>query len=199
MTLDFSPVQDDTSRMGGFSLQFTREDLTRLTHESIDFFLDIVLQADDAAVTFAPNDPKADDPDAAEGEQHIGWGIGHLIVHTTASAEESATISALLARGIAYGREPRLRYETPWQTVTTQAQCIQRLEESRRMRIASLESWPDQPHLDNLRTVSERSLAHYGQQNAQACFVMGLYHDSAHYDQIRDALAQAQAAHTAQG
>ena len=35
--------------------------------------------------------------------------------------------------------------ELPWQTVTTMAQCLHRLQESRRMRLASLEMWPDNP------------------------------------------------------
>lgn len=194
MPLDFTPILADTAQLFTFAQQFTRDDLHRFTDESVDFFLGIVRQADDAAIVFIPDDSEADDPGAAEGEQHIGWGIGHLVVHTTASAEEYAAISSLLARGVAYGREPRLRYETHWRTITTQAQCIARLEESRRIRHAYLNAWPDQPHFDLLRDLSDGYRKRFGEQNALACFVMGLYHDSVHYEQVRAVLAQAQAA-----
>ena len=50
-----------------------------------------------------------------------------------------------LARGVAF--HGRSRSEVPWETVTTIAQCRARLEESRRMRLASLDMWPDQPYL----------------------------------------------------
>ncbi len=53
------------------------------------------------------------------------------------------------------------------------AQCRQRLEESRRMRLASLEMWPDQPYLDN-KYVPWPKL---GEINAVGRFVLGLRHD----------------------
>lgn len=124
-------------------------DLRRLTNEMIDDMLAAIGGCTYVDVVFVPVDPEANDPyadNAADAE--LAWTLGHVIVHTTASAEESAALATVLARGAAiHGRS---RYETPWQTVTTIAQCRQRLEESLRMRrLASLAMWPDPPHLDN--------------------------------------------------
>lgn len=46
---------------------------------------------------------------------HLAWNLGHVIVHTMASAEESAALAAELARGVEY--HGRSRYEVPWETV----------------------------------------------------------------------------------
>jgi hypothetical protein len=107
-----------------------------------------------------------------------------VIVHVTASAEEAAAIAAELARGVRY--HGRSRSEVPWQTVTTIGQCKQRLEESRRMRLASLDMWPDQPQLDN-------TYKYYGGNpvNAVVRFAYGLKHDDDHLDQIADIVSQA--------
>ncbi|MCB0250738.1 MAG: hypothetical protein KDI07_19345, partial [Anaerolineae bacterium] len=71
-------------------------------------------------------------------------------------------------------------------------QCRQRLEESRRMRLASLAMWPDPPHLDVLFT-SPRGNRSY---NAVVRFVFGLMHDQAHLDQIAKIVRQAEQART---
>jgi hypothetical protein len=109
-------------------------------------------------------------------------------VHTTASAEESAALAAELARGVEF--HGRSRYETPWETVTTIAQCRHRLEESRRMRLMSLEMWPDQPHLDNVYEPWPGA----SEVNPIGRFVLGLMHDDAHLDQIAKIVRQAKAA-----
>jgi hypothetical protein len=57
--------------------------------------------------------------------------LAHVIVHTTASAEESRLSGGRDARGVP--NHGRSRYEVPWQSVTTIDQCRHRLEESRRM------------------------------------------------------------------
>ena len=75
-----------------------------------------------------------------------------MIVHTTASSEEAAFIAAELARGVEF--HGRSRSEVPWETVTTIEQCRHRLEESRRMRLATLQIWPDEPDLDNTMTLA---------------------------------------------
>ncbi len=67
-------------------------------------------------------------------EGGVGWNVAHLVAHVTASSEEGAAVSSILARGIALEFEPRLRAEVDWTTLTTTAACIQRLEESRRIR-----------------------------------------------------------------
>jgi hypothetical protein len=112
--------------------------------------------------------------------------MAHLVVHVTASSEESAAYSAILSRGIPYPREPRLRYETDWHTVKTRAQVLQRIAESRRIRLAALDMWPDVPHLDTLRDVSERYIERNGLMNAKSAFLNGLRHEQAHMEQIRE-------------
>ncbi len=97
-------------------------------------------------------------------------------------------MAAELARGVEY--HGRSRSEVPWQTVTTIEQCRHRLEESRRMRLASLEMWPDEPYLDN-RHMPYRFV---GELNAIGYFVTGLFHDDSHLAQISNIVEQAQAA-----
>lgn len=146
--IDFSPMRDGAVSYLEYA---AREDigpaeLKRHSDESVDFLLGLLDGLDDADVVFDPEDPEADDPFAVEGEENIGWTFGHLIAHVTASSEEGAALSSLLARGVAASERPR--YETPWRDIQTVAQARQRLEESRRMRNAYLETWPDAPLLN---------------------------------------------------
>jgi len=100
----------------------TPDDLRRLTHEMVDTMLSLIRDCADADVGFVPQDPEANDPYAAdEKDVKLAWTLGHVIVHTTASAEESAALAAELARGVEY--HGRSRSEVPWQTVKTLAQC----------------------------------------------------------------------------
>ncbi len=192
--IDFSPIDNGSMKMLEFSRTLTIDDLRRATHDSLDTLRALIAQADDAMIVFEPHDPHADDPHAAAGEEHIGWTLGHLVAHVTASSEEWAAYSAILARGIAYPREPRLRSETPWREIDTQAKALQRIEESRRMRLAYLDAWPDAPHLDVYYELSERGRELWGELNAPAAFLLGLKHEIGHHDQVRDVLTQAQAA-----
>jgi hypothetical protein len=194
--IDLQPLMDGQVRLLEFSHGLRVDDLREATRVSIDTLLGIVRRADDAMIAFLPHDPEANDPHARPGEEQIGWSLGHLVAHVTASSEESAAISAILARGIPYPREPRLRYETPWQAIDTQAKAVQRLEESRRMRLAALDMWPDQPHLDVLRELSERGREIWGDLNAPAAFLLGLKHEVGHYAQFHEVLRQALAART---
>jgi hypothetical protein len=189
--IDFSPVADNEVILYDFSQRFSVDDLRRATHASIDTILAIIGDADDAQVAFLPSDPNADDPLAPPEERYLGWSLAHLVAHVTASSEEAATYSAILARGIVYPREPRLRIETDWHILKTRAQVLQRLEESRRMRLACLDMWPDQPRLDVFRAVSERYIERNGQSNAKAAFLYGLKHEWGHLDQMRDVAQQA--------
>ena len=157
----------------------TLDDLRDLTNQMIDRQFELIAGCDDAAVVFVPDDPEADDPYAADpADVKLAWTLGHVIVHVTATSEETAFLAAELARGVV--REGRSRYETPWESVTTIAQCCQRLEESRRMRLATLEVWPTAPHLDV--TIPYRRLPE--PVNAIGRFVMGLLHDVDHLEQI---------------
>ena len=164
----------------------TPDDLRALTNQMIDRQLALIAGCDDAAVVFVPDDPAADDPYAADPEDvKLAWTLGHVIVHVTATSEETAFLAAELARGVV--REGRSRYETPWPSVTTIAQCRERLEESRRMRLATLDVWPTAPHLD--ATIPYRRLPE--PVNAIGRFVMGLLHDADHLDQIEATVRQA--------
>lgn len=169
--------------------ELTPADLRDLTNQMIDRQLALIAGCDDAAVIFVPDDPQADDPYAAEPtEAKLAWTLGHVIVHVTATSEETAFIAAEMARGVV--REGRSRYETPWETVTTIAQCRARLEESRRLRLATLDVWPNPPHLDV--TIPYRRLPE--PVNPIGRFVMGMLHDADHLGQIEDIVRQAQAA-----
>ena len=141
-------------------------------------------------MTFDPTDENANDPYAKEGEETIGWSLAHLIAHVTASSEEGAAFSSLLARGVEASERPR--YETEWKEITTVVQCVQRLEESRRMRNAYLDTWPDVPHLDVYRAgMSERFEAWTGKMNAIGSFLLGLGHEVGHMEQMQAVRTQA--------
>jgi hypothetical protein len=155
----------------------------------IDTMLAQIAGCEDADVVFVPEDPQAQDSFASNSaDARLAWTLGHVIVHVTASSEEAAALAAELARGVElHGRS---RYETPWQEVTTIVQCRARLEESRRMRLASLAMWPDPPHLECTYIPSPSM----GEINAIGRFVLGLRHDFDHLRQIADIVRQAKAA-----
>jgi hypothetical protein len=187
--LDFTPVRNKSLTIDQLCAELSADDLRRLTDEMVDAVLALIAGCTDADVVFTPDDPEAEDTYASDPDEvALAWTLGHVIVHTTASSEEAAFLAAELARGVPH-REGRSRYEVPWRTVTTIEQCRQRLEESRHMRLASLDLWPDPPHLDNLFTT--RSGARY---NAVVRLVFGLSHDDSHLGQITEIVRQAKEA-----
>lgn len=188
--LDFSAVKSGSQSFADMAAGLTKADLYRLTNEMIDVMYEIVVDAVDADVTFVPVDPNANDTFGKPEEATLAWTLGHVVVHATASSEESAALALVLARGLPV--EGRSRYETPWESVTSIAQVRQRLEESRRMRQAMLDAWPDEPHLDTIMTYSFFPQA--GELNAIGRFILGLYHDADHLDQLREIVRQASAA-----
>ncbi len=150
--LDFTPVRNEEMTYAELVEGLTVKDLHALTNEMIDKQLELIADCNNSDVVFEPQDPAADDPYAVEpDEKDMPWTLGHLIVHVTASSEEAAFLAAELARGVPY-EQRRSRYEVHWTTIKTIEQCRHRLEESRRMRLASLEMWPDEPHLENTFT-----------------------------------------------
>ena len=184
--LDFQAVRDNEITFAGLVADLTRRDLATLTNEMINTILEMIMDCTDADVIFEPSDPEAHDPFAATPEEvNIPWTLGHVIVHTTASAEESAFLAAELARGVIF--HGRSRCEVPWQQVTTIDGCKRRLEESRRMRLASLDLWPDPPHLENTYKTWEKGPV----VNAVSRFVLGLMHTDSHLEQIADIVRQA--------
>ena len=188
--LDFNAVRSKQIPIDELCRDLDIDDLRRLTNEMLDTMQAMIAAARDDDVVFVPDDPDAEDTYATDPDEVLlAWTLGHVIVHVTASAEEAAYLAAELARGVPL-REGRSRYEVPWRSVTTVAQCRQRLEESRRMRLASLEMWPNPPHLDTLFT----ALWNKRSYNAVVRFVFGLMHDDSHLGQIAAIVRQAQEA-----
>jgi hypothetical protein len=191
--IDFSPVRDGHLDLGDLALGLTTADLARASQAFTSDLLVRLESAEDADLTFVPQDPEANDSFADDSaEVNLAWTLGHVIVHLTASAEEAAFLAAELARGV----EPhgRSRYEVPWPTLTTIAAGRARIQESQRMLEASLDSWPDEPHLDIAFTTSRGTT-----RNAPARFLGGLLHTDAHLEQVSDILGQARAARGSRG
>jgi len=186
--LDFTPVKNKTVQFSDLAQGLTKTDLRNLTNEMIDTMLSIIPDATDEDVVFVPQDPHADDPFGIPEERNLVWTLGHVAVHTTASSEESAALALTLARGLV--PEGRSRYEVPWREVKTIAQVRHRFEESRRIRLAMLDAWPDEPHLEVTYAPSPR----FGSYNAVSRFIMGLYHDDDHLGQLREIMRQAREA-----
>lgn len=189
--LDFTPIH--ARELSVLELverdRITPDDLRDLTNDMIDHMLRSIADCIDADVTFVPSDPDAHDTYATNlDEVDLAWTLGHVIVHVTASAEEAAFLAAEVARGVGW-RGGRARYEVPWQNVTTARQCRDRLQESRRMRLASLELWPSPPHLENTYSPRE-GVTH----NCISRFIAGLAHDDTHLEQIDQIVSQARAA-----
>ena len=182
--LDFTLVKNRTITFSDMARDLTATDLRNLTNEMIDTMLSIIADATDEDVVFVPQDPNADDPFGIPEEKDLVWTLGHVAVHTTASSEESAALALTLARGLT--PEGRSRYEVAWRTVQTIAQVRHRFEESRRMRLAMLDAWPDEPHLEVTYSPSSR----FGPYNTTARFLMGLYHDDDHLGQLREIMRQ---------
>src|SRR5260370_41348593 len=168
--LDLASVRNRSTSISDIARDLTREDLRALTNEMIDTMQEIIADAVDADVVFVPQDPDANDPFGTPEEDDLAWTLGHVIVHATASSEESAALALTLARGLVV--EGRSRYETPWRDVTTIAQVHQRLEESRRMRKSLLDAWPDAPHLHIHYTPYPPT----GRANAVPRLIIGLSH-----------------------
>jgi hypothetical protein len=187
--LDFTRVRKKDITMMELVADLTLDDLRDLTNEMIDHVLELISECDDHDVTFEPSDPEAHDPYAEKEEDvDLAWNLGHVIVHITASSEESAFLAAEMARGVEF--HGRSRYETPWQEMITIDGCRQRLEESRRMRLASLELWPDDPNLE----YTHEAWSGGPIVNATARFVQGLSHADSHLGQIEEILRQSREA-----
>jgi hypothetical protein len=184
--IDFTPLREKKVTIAELAAEFTKDDLAKFTHESSDNILAMISTCQDPDVIFEPQDPEANDPYAEDpADVNMPWTLGHLIVHITASMEESAALAAELARGVEF--HGRSRSEVPWQTVKNIAQCRQRMEESRRMCIASLEMWPDEPYLDNTYKPWEG----IPQIDARARYILGFTHTDSHLEQIKDVVQQA--------
>jgi len=187
--LNFQAVRDKEISVAQLVADLTPDSLRDLTNEMVDAILGLISACVDADVVFEPVDPAANDPFAQTPEEiRMPWSLGHVIVHATASSEEAAAIAAELARGVEF--HGRSRYEVPWGEMKGIEQCRQRLEESRRMRLASLDMWPAQPHLE----IEYEAWKDGPRVNAVGRFVLGLMHDDSHLGQIGEIVRQARAA-----
>jgi hypothetical protein len=184
--IDFGPLHRREASLQDLAAGLDRDDLARLTNEMCDLQLASIAQAVDADVVMVPEDSEANDKYAASPEDvGLSWTLGHVVVHTTASSEESAALALVLARGLPV--ESRSRYEVPWESARTVAVIRRRIEESRRIRLAMLTAWPDEPHLDNFYAPYEGRPP----MNAVGRFIGGLAHYDPHLPHLRKIVDQA--------
>ncbi len=187
--IDYERLHNDSQDLIKIVEDMNIEDLRNELNSMIDTFEGMISGCVDADAVFEPQDPAAYDPDAADPEEvHMAWTLAHVIVHLTASTEEKAFLAAEMARGVRlHGRS---RFEVPWQTVMTIGQCRQRLAECRRMCLASLDMWPDDPCLRN----KKMPWPGYPRVDARGYFILGLSHAADHLEQVREIVHQAKAA-----
>lgn len=184
--LNFQGVRDKEITFDSLIADLTKEDLVQLTKEMTKTVLDLIVQCEDEDVRFVPDDPEAYDPYAEdEKDVDLAWTLGHVIVHINASSEESAALASELARGVKF--HGRSRYEVPWEQVHQISECRDLLLESQRMCLASLDMWPDTPHLDNYY----QSRSDSPKLNAIGRYVYGLSHAESHLIQIKEIVRQA--------
>jgi len=182
--IDFNAIRAGGSSIQDFADSLTVEDLKQATEFTINTMLAHIASCVDADVSFVALDPEATEGlKNAEGES-LGWTLSHVIAHTTATGEASAFGALDLARGISL--QGISRYETPWTELTTIEHCRQRLNESLRMRLASLTAWPDHPNLTNRYTPFPGA----GNLNAKGLLLLGLEHDSVHQNQLAKIVQQ---------
>jgi hypothetical protein len=184
--LDFGPLHRREASIQDLAGGLNRDDLARLTNEMCDLQVASIEGAVDKDVVMVPEDSEANDTFAARSvEVGLSWTLGHVVVHATASSEESAALALVLARGLAV--EGRSRYEVPWEQAQTAEFIRRRIEESRHMRLAMLAAWPDEPHLDNFYAPYEGRPP----MNALGRFLGGLAHDDSHLAQMLKIMGQA--------
>ncbi|MGH7764679.1 MAG: DinB family protein [Candidatus Dormibacteraceae bacterium] len=192
LMLDFGPLHRREVSVQELAGGLDREALARITNEMCDLQLAAIEDATDDDVVMMPDDPDAKDTYAARPEEvGLVWTLGHVVVHTTASSEESAALALILARGLPV--EGRSRYEVPWERAQTAEFIRQRVQESRRMRLAMLDGWPEEPHLDNVYTPYPGRPP----MNAVGRFLGGLAHDDSHLAQMHKIMAQGHKARAA--
>lgn len=181
-------LPEDPTNIPTLQYQYTYADIVKAVEASIAEMRTLVAQISDAYIVFEPDDPDAHDKDAENPDDvHLAWNIGHNVVHYNASGEEVASITSILARGIEVHQ--RVRWEFPWQTVTTQQQTLDLLDDSKRIRLAYFDAWPTEPHLD---VQFYKYNDWIGPMNAIGYGLFGLRHDYAHIDQVAKIIKQAQ-------
>ena len=178
LSIDFPAVIERRKSLPEQTRGITLDDLRTMTGDLYD-----QLDANAAGLTDEQIRFVAEDPDQ---DEEPGWNFAHVILHITASAEEGMALGSTLARGVEF--TGRSRYEPEWETFTTAAQVTQRLAESRRMAFAFLETWPDEPHLDN---TYEHEF--FGPMTAVSHATLGLLHGQGQMAQVEEIARQARA------
>jgi len=185
-------------------------DLRVKTEQFFDAVQSFLASATDAAVLLVPSDPDVSvepetameilaakegkwNPETASEEGKLGWTISRVVAHVTAILEDGMACAAMLARGVRL--EQRLMYEVPSESMITAEQVRARVRESRRICLALLDAWPDQPHLET--TVVR--IPEIGPLNAIGIAMSGLFHGPMHLDQLREILRQAKEAANREG
>ena len=191
MDFDFKALKEQGIRLGEFAETVTLAQLRAETEKSVAWLVRFMADVTDADVVFDPDDPEANDPFAVEGEEGIGWTIGHLVAHVTASSEEGAAFCSLLGRGVPV--EGRLRYETDWKEIDTKEKCLQRIAESRKIRIGYLDALPEEINFELIRPISPGFEKRVGKLNAFGNMLLGLSHEHGHREQMEAVKAQAKA------
>ncbi len=181
---DVATVLAGRTTIEDYAEGITARDLPELTVETFDFLTDVAGRASQADIDFSPADVSA-----ADGSE-TGWRLAHILCHVTAAIEESAALGSTLARGVEV--TGRSRSETPWASIRDPERLRQRVTESRRMTMAFLQTWPDEPDLMTTDTPVPR----FGPLNAIHQHLLGLIHAESHRAQLLDVLRQASAATT---
>lgn len=179
LPVDFEDVTNRTLSMPQQVAHMQHGDLPSLTTELYDRLDALTAGLTDAQVVHVAEDPAQD--------EEPGWNMAHVILHITASAEEGMALGSSLARNVEF--TGRSRFEPDWKTVTTAGQVKQRLTESRRMALAFLETWPDEPCLENTYEHD-----YFGPMNAMSHAVLGLWHGAHQLPQVEEIARQARAA-----
>jgi hypothetical protein len=182
-----------------FSNRYSIDDLRAAINENFDNLRTLIEGLTNEQVLYEPYDDEANDPYATQTEDRtIGWSIAHLALHVTASLEEGSAVGSLLARNVSPEPGTRFRYEPKWRAITDKEQVFQRLTESQRMCLAYLDTWPDAPHLDNLRRYAEGTPMAKAETNAVGSVLGGVRHWYNHIEQFKKVAEQAKAATTSQ-
>ena len=181
LSVDFPAVTERRKSLPDQTAGITLADIRTMTGELYDQLDATTAGLTDEQVRFIAEDPDQD--------EEPGWNVAHVILHVTASAEEGMALGSTLARGVEF--TGRSRYEPDWETVTTAKQVAQRLAESRRIALAFLETWPNEPYLDNAYEHN-----YFGPMNAVAHASLGLAHGKGMIPQVEEIVRQAKAANS---
>ncbi len=179
MLVDFAAIRSGQISFADATRTIQPADLQRALDECFAELDSALAHATDATVSFVPRDPDASD----QSEQ--GWTLNRIVTHVTATLEGCAAGSAMLARGVQV--EGQLRYEPPWESLSTLQKVQARLRESQRMCRAFLDAWPDEPHLD----LTVTPIPALGPLNAIGLNTIGVGHAQQHLDQVREVVRQA--------